>query len=73
MTPPLTLEEIRARLAEQAIETAALRSALDVQFTRIAQMQAQLDRVVPARRKRDAGAMRLLQPASPNGNGRRES
>jgi len=35
-----TLQMLEARLREQATEVAQLRAAVDVQFTRIAQMQA---------------------------------
>jgi hypothetical protein len=68
-SPPPTLEALRTRLEEQAAETAALRATLEVQLTRIAQMQAQLDRVAPLRRKRDLVAIQRLHPVSRNGNG----
>ena len=67
-SPPVTLQQIARRLEEQALETAALRSALDTQFTRIAQMQAELDGQRNARNR--ARALPLI-PALPatNGNG----
>jgi len=66
-SPPMTLQQLTARVEEQALETAALRSALAIQFTRIAQMQALLD-AIPAARK--ARAKYVPQVPSHNGNGR---
>jgi len=63
-----TLAELDARLREQSLDMANLRTALDVQFKRIAQMQAELDMLPQARKRRS-----LLLPGSPhvpsNGNG----
>ena len=62
-----TLKRLDAQLQAQALEVANLRLALDVQFQRIAQMQAELD-VLPTARERRKAIRILLQPHS-NGNG----
>jgi hypothetical protein len=64
------LLQINGRLDEQALEMTVLRKELDVQFKRIADLQAQLD-VLPAARKGRAAALTLVSPSrpSPNGNG----
>jgi hypothetical protein len=64
------LLQINGRLDEQALEMTILRNALDVQFKRIADLQAQLD-VLPSARRRRAAALTLVPPSrpSPNGNG----
>ena len=49
-------------------QLADLRAALDVQFKRIAQMQAELDALPQARRRRKT-LRGLLTDASHNGNG----
>jgi hypothetical protein len=67
-----TLKQLDAKLQAQALEVANLRSALDVQFKRIAQMQAELD-ILPTARTRRKTISALLQqlPASHNnGNGK---
>jgi multidrug resistance efflux pump len=46
-----TLKQLQAHLHEHSLQMASLRAALDVQVTRIAQMQAELD-VLPQARKR---------------------
>ena len=54
------------------MEVANLRSALDVQFKRIAQMQAELD-VLPtarARRKTISALLHQLPASNHNGNGK---
>jgi hypothetical protein len=62
-----------AALHEQRLEVASLRAILDVQFKRIAHMQAELD-VLPTARERRTRIRELLQPApSSNGNGRSRS
>jgi hypothetical protein len=70
------LNEVRhltIRLNEQAVELTALRAALEVQFTRIAHMQAELD-VLPTARERRKTVRSLLRPPVPsNGNGREHS
>jgi hypothetical protein len=64
------LRQLSDRLNEQALEMAALRAAVDVQFTRIAHMQAELD-VLPVRRDRRKTIRALLHPpVASNGNGR---
>ena len=69
-----TLKQLDERLREQALEVANLRSALDVQFRRIAQLQAELDMLPTARARRKTFRALLQQlPASHNnggGNGR---
>ena len=67
-----TLKQLDAKLQAQALEVANLRAALDVQFKRIAQMQAELD-VMPTARTRRKTISALLQqlPANNNnGNGK---
>jgi hypothetical protein len=64
-----TLEQLDARLREQSLDMANLRAALDVQFKRIAQMQAELD-MLPHARKRRSLLAGLRQAPSHNGNGR---
>lgn len=61
------LRELKALLGLQGLEIQSLRAALTVQFTRIAQIQAELDLQPAARRRRDA----VLSSASPahGGNG----
>jgi multidrug resistance efflux pump len=46
-----TLKQLQAHLHEHSLQMASLRAALDIQVTRIAQMQAELD-VLPQARKR---------------------
>jgi hypothetical protein len=58
-----TLKQLMTRLHEQGLEMATLRAALDVQFTRIAQMQAELDLLPQARRRRQT--LRVLLAAPP--------
>ena len=67
-----TLKQLEAQFQAQALEVAALRSALDVQFKRIAQMQAELD-VLPTARERRKSTRAEVQPPSDNGNGRQPS
>jgi len=65
-----TLKQLDAKLREQASEVANLRSALDVQFKRIAQVQAELDILPTARARRKTFRAQLHQlPASDNNNG----
>jgi hypothetical protein len=63
------LEELVSRLREQALEMASLRAALDIQFRRIADMQAELDLLPHARRRRQTLRALLAQPPSHNGEG----
>jgi predicted DNA-binding ribbon-helix-helix protein len=67
-----TLKKLDAQLQEQALEVANLRSALDVQFKRIAQMQAELDILAMARaRRKPISALSHQMPArNNNGNGK---
>jgi hypothetical protein len=44
-TPPPTLEQLAVRLEEQALDIANLRTAINIQFVRIAHMQAGLDQL----------------------------
>lgn len=65
------LKQLAARVAEQALELANLRAALGIQFTRIAQMQAQLDRLPAARKGPPSPLLELLtQRPSHNGDAR---
>ena len=63
-----TLKQLDAKLQAQALEVANLRAALDVQFKRIAEMQAELD-VLPTARNRRKFIRAQLDPPSNNGNG----
>ena len=47
-----TLEQVQAHLHEHSMQMATLRAALDIQLTRIAQMQAELDLLPHARKRR---------------------
>ena len=70
---PLTvLQQLDARLHQQALEVEHLRAALDIQFQQIAYMQGELD-VMPAsgKRRKSLGAL-LVQEPSHNRNGRRD-
>jgi len=69
-SPSTTLEQLDARLREQSLEMAALRAAIDTQFTRIAQMQAELDSLPHARLRRAMLMARLSPVPARNGNGR---
>jgi hypothetical protein len=67
------LEQLTARLDGMNLEIAWLRSTLDIQFKRIAALQAEVD-LLPASRRRRRHAMRPPTVASPpvrgrNGNG----
>jgi len=50
--PAATLKQLQARLHEHSLQMATLRAALDIQLTRIAQMQAELDLLPHARKRR---------------------
>lgn len=63
-----TLKQLAEKFQEQALEVASLRAALDVQFRRIAQMQAELD-VLPTARERRKFIRAQSEPPSNNGNG----
>ena len=68
---PLTLLELQAKIHANELEMASLRAALDVQFTRITQMQAELDVLPHARERRKTVRMLLARRPSSNGdNGR---
>ena len=59
-----SLEQLDARLHEQTVEMASLRACLDIQFKRIAQMQAELDVLPQARRRRQSLLALLIQPSA---------
>jgi hypothetical protein len=59
-------QQIDARVEAQL---ASLRAALDVQFKRIAQMQAELDVLPQARQRRNTLRELLTSASSHNGNG----
>ena len=63
-----TLKQLDAKLQEQARLVDNLRAALDVQFKRIAQIQAELD-VLPIARERRKSLRARLELPSNNGNG----
>ena len=65
-----TLKELTTRVAGLTFEVAGLRAVLDVQFKRIAAMQAELDLLPAARRRRHAmRAPMFVSPPARNGNG----
>jgi uncharacterized coiled-coil protein SlyX len=64
----VTLEQLMSRLNEQGLELTTLRAALAVQFKRIASMQAELDLLPHARKRRQALRQLLVQPPSHNGD-----
>ena len=61
--------ELHSMIRDHALEIDRLHAALDIQFTRIAQMQAELDVLPHARKRREALRALLTQPPAPNGNG----
>lgn len=64
------LREIKARLDMHALEMTSLRAALDTQFKRIADMQAELDVLPAARDRRKKLRSAAFPPASmQSGNG----
>ena len=63
-----TVKQLDAKLQAQALLVDSLRAALDVQFKRIAEMQAELD-VLPTARERRKVLRAQLDPPSNNGNG----
>jgi chaperonin cofactor prefoldin len=66
-----TLKQLLSRLHEQAEEMATVRATLDLQFKRIAQMQAELDLLPHAKARRQKQlAMLMVQVPSNNGNHR---
>ena len=64
-----TLRQMNARLDQQAAEVTNLNAALAIQLTRIAQMQAELDVLPTAVRRRQTLMMRMPLPSAHNGNG----
>jgi hypothetical protein len=69
-TSAATLDQLASRLRQQAVEMATLRAAVDVQFKRIAAMQAGLDVLRFARTRRHALRGFWSKPASRDGNQR---
>ena len=70
------VQQINVRLEEQAQEIKRLQRTTDIQFKRIASMQAELDAMPTARRKRRQIVRALLRPfvthVNNNGNGHSE-
>ena len=64
------LREMKALLHEHELAIKKMRDAFDVQFTRTAQMQAELDLISTARKRRDTVRVSLHLPPAHNGNGR---
>lgn len=64
-----TLRQLASRLEAQAAEMAALRAELEVQFTRIANLQMELDLARVSRRRQTPGVP-LSAAASRNGRQR---
>jgi hypothetical protein len=62
------IEQLMARVHQQALEMASLRAALDIQFKRIAHMQAELDLLPHARKRRQMLRGLLSHSPSPNGH-----
>jgi hypothetical protein len=67
-SPVTNLKQLVSRLHDQELEMAILRTAIDVQFKRIAQMQAELDQLPHARRRRQALRPLLAERPSRNGH-----
>jgi hypothetical protein len=68
-----TISQLTARLDILSAEVETLQSALAVQFTRTAQLQAQVDSLrSPERRKRSRDAHLTIPLANTNGNGHRQ-
>jgi uncharacterized small protein (DUF1192 family) len=63
------LAVLNAHVAGLALELAEVRSTLDIQFKRIAALQAEVDLLPAARRRRQAERVPAPVPAH-NGNGR---
>ena len=63
-----TINQLMSCLHEQALELAAVRATLKVQFKRMAEMQAELDLLPHARRRRQT--LRALLAAPPSHNSR---
>ena len=63
------LAVLNAHVAGLALELAEMRTTLDIQFKRIATLQAEVDLLPAARRRRGAGRAAAPVPAH-NGNGR---
>ena len=68
--PAPTVLDLQEMLHAQAAELAGLRAALDVQMTRIAQMQAELDLIPHKRPERETLRKLIAQEPVSNGNGR---
>lgn len=66
----VTLEQLMSRLHAQDQQMAAIRAILDIQFKRIAEMQAELDLMPHARRRRETLRSLLAEPPPGNGDGR---
>jgi hypothetical protein len=65
-----TLARLLTIVETQAAQLAAIRAELSIQFTRMAQMQAELDALPRARKRRRAAYARLPPLLShPSGNG----
>jgi hypothetical protein len=64
----VTLDQVMFRLHAQAQELTTMRAILDIQFKRIAQMQAELDLLPHARRRREALRSLLTEPFPHNGD-----
>jgi len=65
------LKELRSRFQHQAQELSTLRTAIDTQFKRIAQIQGELDLLPHARRRRKALVRAMWnEPSSHNGDQR---
>jgi hypothetical protein len=69
-SPLPTLLQLDARLREQALEMTSLQVAFDIQLQRIAHMQAELDSLPQARKRRELSQRAFAIPRpSQNGNG----
>jgi len=66
------LKELQSRLQNQAQELSTLRTAIDIQFKRIAQIQGELDLLPHARRRRKA-LLRAVWNEPPSHNGDQRS
>jgi hypothetical protein len=68
MPTPSTLSELQSMIRAHALELDRLRASIDIQFMRIAQMQAELDLLPHARKRRESLRSLLAQSPSPNGS-----
>jgi hypothetical protein len=64
------LLQLSSRLEEQALEMAIMRTELDIQFKRIAALQAELDVLPAVQRRREGRRSTTVNLGTHSGNGR---